>query len=146
MQFWYHYTDITGIVRAYRVLRLNTSAHMKGKKILSRSLRCFRPKKRAPRALVTGAQVSMSNEKSGKQKRRQLPVVPNRRLQLDRVMHLDAEPPTLKRSRRLLLFTYINALLWHTHELICVVWMCARRLFAVLTVGPIAPCHLFAVR
>jgi hypothetical protein len=76
---------------------------------LSLSQVCFRPKKRAPRALVTGAQVSMSNEKSGKQKKkpRQLPVVPNRLLQLDRVMHLDAEPPTLKRSRRLLLFTYI---------------------------------------
>jgi hypothetical protein len=71
-----------------------------------------------------------------------------RLLQLDRVMHLDVEPPTLKRSRRLLLFTYRCALnaRWHTHELICVVWMCARRLFAVLTVGPIAPCHLFAVR
>jgi hypothetical protein len=118
------------------------------KDLLSLSQVFSSQKKSAARISHRRTQVSMSNEKSGKQKKkpRQLPVVPNRRLQLDRVMHLDAEPPTLKRSRRLLLFTYIDAALAHIRELICVVWMCARRLFAVLTVGPIAPCHLFAVR
>jgi hypothetical protein len=78
MQFWYHYTDITDIVRAYRVLWLSTSAHMKGKKNLGVFLR----KKGA--ALVTLAQVSMSNEKSGKQKR-QLPMQVYELQDLDRV-------------------------------------------------------------
>jgi len=126
---------------------------------LSLSQVCFHPKKRAPRALVTGTQVSMSNEKSGKQKKkpRQLPVVPNRPSDRSTLAvgprnafrcgttHVEKEPPFV-----VVHLYYIDALNarygTHIHKLICVVWMCARRLFAVLTVGPIAPCHLFAVR